>query len=50
MSVPAVLPAVAETLDPLAKLGKVTRWQRPITKVNIHFVTDLILELLDTPS
>jgi hypothetical protein len=37
-SVPAVLPAVAETLDPLHKLGR--GQQRVKQKVSVHFVMD----------
>jgi hypothetical protein len=40
-SVPAVLPAVTETLDPLHELGRGILWRRQqqvITKVNIYFV------------
>jgi hypothetical protein len=48
MSVPAVLPAVAETLDPLHKLGRGTLWsgqQWVIPKVSVYFVTDSVRTL-----
>jgi len=51
--VPGVLPAVAETLDPLHKLGRGllrTEKKKTITKIRAYFVTDSVRELLNTPS
>jgi hypothetical protein len=49
MSVPTVLPAVVETLNPLHKLrrGLLWRWQQPITKVSIYFVINSDWEVFD---
>jgi hypothetical protein len=48
-----VLPAVAETLDPLHKLRRGllrTGEKKPITKIRAYFVTDSVRELLNTHS
>lgn len=49
---PRVLPAVAETLDPLHKLGRglLRTKKKSITQVPAYFVTDSVRELLNTPS
>jgi hypothetical protein len=51
MSVPAVLPAVAEMLDLVHKLGRglLWKWYWPVTKVSIYFIMNSIWELFDTP-
>jgi len=48
-----VLPAVAETLDPLHKLRRdysEAVHQRVIPQVSVYFVTDSVRKPLDTPS